>query len=171
MSTPRQITPLRSLQYDFATSIAQALWAKAKQITDYTNAAVPVGMLLYVYATQTNLPSLPDSKYWQLCDGSVVTNSLSPMVGQTLPDLRGVWLKHPAAGSSPFSTGGTTSVVLTHSHTGQTESASDRLTLTAKAGGDFASGGDHQHDIAVDLVGTFVLTPPTQLLQIYVRIV
>lgn len=173
MSAPRLPAPLRPLQYDFATSVAQALWSKAKDMTEHADAAMPIGAVMFMIATQPNLPNLPNPAYWQLCDGSVVTNTLSPMHGQTLPDLRNIFIKHPKLGDAALiSSGGDNTRSFNHNHTATTSPDTDRDVNTGvKHGEDVATGGIHNHIILPDLPLIYDITPQAQQVQIYVRIV
>jgi len=69
----------------------------------------PIGTICGWSDNITGTPSLPGS--WVLCDGSTVSDSESPLNGQTLPDLNGnnYFLR---AGSTSGGTGG----ALTHAH-------------------------------------------------------
>lgn len=48
---------------------------------------VPIGSIIPWNKDMTGVPSLPDN--WVECDGSTISNSNSPMDGQTLPNLNG----------------------------------------------------------------------------------
>lgn len=160
----------RDLEKDFSTSIAQALWLKASQNINSLNKAYPVGMLLFMVNSQSNLPATPNLGFWQLCDGSVVSNANSPLNGQTLPDLRNKFIRHPQAGDILFSTAGQDTVNLSHSHGGSTGSASDRNDFQLDNGGEVMEAGDHSHSIG-SAIGVVSTVPSYLELQCYVRIV
>lgn len=48
---------------------------------------VPVGGVIAWLSNITGVPNLPIG--WKLCDGTVVNDALSPMNGETIPDLNG----------------------------------------------------------------------------------
>lgn len=51
------------------------------------NHLVPIGAIIPWAKSFNNVPSIPDA--WLECDGSVISDSESPMNGETLPDLNG----------------------------------------------------------------------------------
>ena len=99
-------TRFADLEKDFNTTISQALWLKAAQNINSLDKAYPIGMMLFMINSQSNLPSTPDASRWQLCDGSVVSNANSPLNGETLPDLSNKFLRHPTALETPLTDGG-----------------------------------------------------------------
>jgi|TARA_R100000789_G_scaffold73271_1_gene68965 hypothetical protein len=48
---------------------------------------VPIGGMIPWLSNITGVPNLPVG--WKLCDGTAVNDALSPMNGQTIPDLNG----------------------------------------------------------------------------------
>lgn len=170
VSNSTNATKFRDLEKDFSTSIAQALWIKASQNINSLNKAYPVGMLLFSFNSQSNLPATPDTAFWQLLDGSVVTNPNSPLLGQTLPDLRNRFMRHPQAGDIVLSVGGQDSVNLSHSHGGSTGSADDRNDFQLDNGGEQYEAGPHSHSIGGAL-GVTSTVPAYLELQCYIRIV
>jgi hypothetical protein len=54
-------------------------------------AFVPIGEIIahYDYGIIT---TIPDAAHWQICDGAMIVNILSPFVGKTIPDLSGRYL-------------------------------------------------------------------------------
>lgn len=168
---PNKIEKFKALESDLSTSIAQALWQKAASICEYVSLSYPVGMLIFVNSSQAALPSLPDAKYWQYADGSVVTNTNSPLLGQTLPDLRGKFFKHPATGQIENVVEGADSAVLNHDHTGLTGFATDYDSVRLDNGGDKGQAiGSHQHTISNATI-TVDNIPAHFEVQVYVRIV
>lgn len=167
---PNTIQKFKDLEKDFGTSNAEALWKRAIQLMTYVEKSNPVGMLMFIHATQSNIPSLPDSQYWQLCDGSVVSNANSPMNGVTLPDLRDKFVRHPSSGEIQLSSGGQDIQSLQHNHGGFTGFTNPQEFLQMDNGGDRVETSNHRHTIGNDLGN--VTTVPTYLaLKVYVRIV
>lgn len=164
-------TTLRTFEVDFGTTIASAIWSRIIQGLNWYNDALPIGMLLNFYQSQTfaNGNPIPDPiGLWQFCDGSTVIEANSPLLGQTLPDLREKFLK---GGSTIGTLGGQLSINLTHSHGGATGFTDD---------GDFSSprldDGDenqehhnHAHAIGADL-GSQPTVPPYVDLQYFMKI-
>lgn len=168
---PNKIQKFKALESDLSTSIAQALWQKAAQICEYVNLSFPVGMLMYVNANQSALPSLPDPKYWQFCDGSTVVNALSPLNGQVLPDLRGKFFKHPATGQTTAVIAGNNSVALPHDHGGVTGVGTDWDSVRLDNGDERGQAiGGHTHTISA-VTPTFITIPAYLEVQVYIRIV
>lgn len=88
---------------------------------------VPVGGVVDWWRPAANDSEYPIPDGFQLCDGSVVTDPLSPYVGKNTPDLRGRMVR--GASGDELSTGGTTSNTVNfsqipaHSGTAQTSDA------------------------------------------------
>lgn len=159
------------MQTDFGTTVAQALWTNASKNINSLNKAYPIGMLNYFYATQPNMPALPDSRFWHLADGSTVSDTASPLFGQALPDLRQKFVRHPLSGDTPLSTGGGDFVGgLFHDHGGLTGVTNDRNDFQMDGGDELFEADAHQHTISADLHDSYATTPPYVELQIYVRI-
>lgn len=170
-SIPNKVEKFKELDSDLSTSIAQALWQKAAQVCEYVNLSFPVGMLMFFHGSQEGLPSFPDPKYWQYADGSVVSNSNSPINGQTLPDLRGKFFKHPATGQIALTYAGVDSIDFTHNHGGLTTSNTDVGNVRLDDGGDRGQAiGFHAH--VINNAPLIYSTLPAYLeVQVYVRIV
>lgn len=160
----------KDVEKDFSTSIAQALWFKQAVNLNSLDKSYPIGMLLFTVNSQSNLPATPSIGFWQLCDGGTVSNALSPLNGQTLPDLSNKFIRHPQEGDTVLSIGGSDSVDLSHSHGGMTGSTSDRNDFQLDNGGEVFEAENHAHTIAAAM--TSVPTVPAHIeLQCYVRII
>lgn len=170
-SIPNKVEKFKQLESDLSTSIAKALWLKAAQVCEYINLSYPIGMLMFFNANQSNLPAMPDPKFWQFADGSAVTNPLSPLYGQLLPDLRGRFFKHPATGASVLAYAGVDSIALPHSHGGITGIGTDWDSVRLDNGEERGQAiGGHRHGITSTTV-TVSTIPAYMELQVYVRIV
>jgi len=93
----------------------------AKEPSDFdVNASVlamipPIGAIIDYYRTDATI-DLPDN--WQVCDGAVISDSRSSMVGDNTPDLRGKFSRGKEDMSVMGSdSGGVDTVDLYHSHT------------------------------------------------------
>jgi hypothetical protein len=175
-SIPAKIQKFTALEMDFGTSVAQALWTKAAQLTEYVNRSYPIGMLLFYNASQSALNTLPDPKYWKYLDGTPVTNPLSPVNGATLPDMRGLFIKHPATGAPALVVAGANSVSLDHSHTGNTDYGSDWDSLHLHQAVIRTRGqaiGSHRHTMSgsIGSLGSVSTVPAYIELQVYMRVV
>lgn len=170
MANLTKVQKFSTLEKDFNTSVAEALWKKAIQTMNYIEKSYPVGMMLMFHATQSALPHVPDSKYWKECDGSVVSNANSPLNGVTLPDLRDKFFRHPSSGDTVMTSGGVNSVNLAHSHGGVTGTVDNRQ-FGQEDGDDHQDvSTPHAHSISSDM-GSVSTIPLYIALKIYIRIV
>ena len=161
----------RQFESDFGTSIAETLWKRMIDHQNWLNKAVPVGIVLFFYGSQTYADSDPIDQpnvNWQFCDGSAVVNSNSPLFGQNVPDLRELFLK----GSLSIGTlGGSDDVNLSHSHGGVTGATLDAEAVANTEGGADQGGPSlHTHSIPSALGITSKL-PPYVELQPFMRII
>lgn len=159
----------KDLEKDFATTVAQSLWQKASMAINAFDKCYPIGTVMYFYATQSALPSLPDVGHWQILNGGTVTDPNSPIFGQSLPNFGGYLIKHPANGQLDLVTGGVNSINLTHSHGGATGVTNDNDDFQLDNGGEREEAGPHFHPISSDL-STYNLIPEYVQLQCYIRI-
>lgn len=170
VTTPITVKKFRDVERDFGTSIAQALMQRAAQTINYLNASVPVGRLMVFHATQDSLPEMVDTQYWQLMDGSTVTNTLSPLLGTVLPDLRKRFLRQQVDAETNGSIGGSNTVDITHNHGGYTAYNDNRDDFQMDNGEERKEANLHRHQI---LSGSGVVStiPQYRELQIWIRIV
>ncbi len=174
MSLPVKVEKFTTLQKDFGTTIAVSLWKKAVQNMNYIEKSYPIGMILFVHATQDALPHLPDSKYWQELDGSTISNADSPMNGVTLPDCRNHFFRHPATGETVMTTGGANAVNLSHNHGGLSGLTDAREGLDLDDGGGDphrAEMSPHQHAIASGGSSSTSTIPQYIALKAFIRII
>jgi hypothetical protein len=168
---PNKIEKFKALESDLSTSVSKALWKKAVDLSHYVNLSYPIGMLLFINNSQAGLPTIPDPNYWQFADGSVVSNSDSPLNGQTLPDLRGKFFKHPANGQAQMVVAGQNSVALPHNHGGVTGTANDIDSVRLDDGTERGQAlGAHAHSISTS-TPIFNCIPAYLEVQVYIRIV
>ena len=162
---------LKTFEADFGTSIAQTLWQRIIDHLNWLNTALPVGSVLYFYASQTYANGSQiagPGPCWQLCDGAEITDPNSPLVGQFTPNMLGRFLK---GSETPDQIGGSDTVNLAHNHGGATGAIFDGEN-NFNSGGDNEQGGPsfHNHTISTDL-GVILRLPPYAELQPYMRIV
>lgn len=170
MAEPNKIEKFKTLETDFGTTIAEALWKRAAQHINYFNKCYPIGMLMLFHETQPNLPATPDTRFWKLADGTAVVNANSVLNGVVLPDLRDQFLRHPATGEVVLSTGGVSTVNLAHNHGGLTGVTDNRGAFNMDGGDERSAAAPHAHTIASDL-GVVSTLPLFIALKVYVRIV
>lgn len=172
MQLPVKPRKFITLNTDFGTSIAKALWFQAGQMIEYANQSYPLGMLMFFQADQPNMPaSTPDPKYWKYMDGTVVVNTDSPFNGLAVPDLRNKFIRHPISGEVVLSSAGSDTLNLTHDHGGVTGITDDSFLPHADNDTrDRPSPFRHAHTISNPSTVVSII-PPTRTVQIYMRIV
>ncbi len=158
---------------DFGTTAAQAIWRDIIRAMNWYDKCLPVGIIMSWYQSQRFADSgihpggdpIPfPSLDWKFCDGSIISEALSPLNGQNVPDFRNRFLKH---GSTIGSLGGNGNLDLRHYHTVASEPMRDAQRLDF--GGERGYAIDHYHTISTDL---FVANniPPYVYLQYYIKI-
>lgn len=165
-------TPLKSLEVDFSTSMAQGIWQRIGQLQNWLEKNVPIGIVMYfydstTYAGGTPIPD-PKSSNWLFCNGQQILNTNSPMYGQFTPDLRNYF---PRAGTPIGGTGGDVIHNIFHNHGGFTQSKTDLISgeYLTDGGEDVDQGGLHKHAITGAWF-TVIVLPPYIDLQPYMRI-
>lgn len=161
----------KTLEKDFGTSIAQALWLKAARSVNALDKCYPVGAVLFMFNAQDNLPAQPDPAYWQLMDGGTVINPNSPLLTQVLPNVDNLFIRHPKTSEVVFSVAGSNTINLGHNHSGETGYSNDRNDFQMDGGGERAEAENHRHTISSDLGATLDIIPLYTQVQCYVRIV
>lgn len=114
---------------------------------------VPIGGIVAWAKSLTGVPNLAEG--WVECDGSVLVDALSPLNGQTIPDLNGgIFLEGQATSGA---TGG--SATMAHTHTGTTaiESADPK---TSTDGGNNVSDDNHDHTFTTSAASNDENRPP-----------
>jgi len=168
-----------AIEKDFGTTISASLWQKIALHMTWFNLNVPVGMVMFFHGSQRladgtpgTLITQPFAGSWQYADGSTVSNSESPVDGQTLPDLRDLFPKH----STTIGTlGGSDTLDLEHFHANTVGFTDDKADFTARRSGidDFliSHGGPHRHTIGpLDNIGSVSKIPPFRSVQGFIRI-
>jgi len=141
-----------SLESDFGTTIASSIWLKIINNHAWVERNIPIGFLLPFHRDLQPVsgPALPDptSDIWQFCDGTVISDSDSPIDGQAVPDLRSSFLK--GTSGTQFVTGGQETISLFHDHiTGFTDNR--QPDTQADNNNDLQSGIVHNHPVTNDL--------------------
>lgn len=169
-TVPNQIVKFTELEIDAFSTIAQATWQKAAGIIEYANKSFPMGMLLFFYASQENLPEQPDPKYWKYCDGSTIVNANSIYNGVASPDLRGRFFKHPGTGDTFPILDGSDTINIAHDHGGFTGPGADFGETQLDNGEERAGAfGTHIHSIASSS-GVITIIPAYREAQVFMRI-
>lgn len=103
---PRQaIVPVVASRWaadaDRATKAERALTADRATVADRAPGELPVGGITMFHGDAEDLP--PN---WLICDGQSVDDPESPLNGQTVPDLRGLFVRGATSGGRLGATGG-----------------------------------------------------------------
>lgn len=166
----------KSIERDFGTTVAASLWSKIARHFSWYNLNVPVGLVMFFHGAQRladgtpgTLIDQPLAGEWQFMDGSVVSNSESPLDGETLPNLRERFPFHDS--STIGITGGSDVIDLAHTH--GIAVVNDRTDVSnlrsSDSDIDVAHGGLHTHPVGTDLTTVFK-RPRYQELQAFIRI-
>lgn len=108
---------------------------------------VPLGGIVAWAKSLSGVPNL--SEGWVECDGSVLVDALSPLNGQTLPDLNGD-NRFMRGASTSGGTGGSE----THIHTGSTGSQSSTRSDIATTGGATLSNAHVHNSLTINATST-----------------
>lgn len=171
---------LKALESDFGSTIAESIWRKVIQHINWMNAQFPIGMVMWFYQTTTTdafgnpspsglrVPAPPAT--WQLCNGGVVSNVNSPLLGVTLPNILERFPKGLPVGNSIGDIGGADSFVLAHNHGGAGSAVDGDFSAPRTDNDDEVRGYNfHTHPITTHSV-TVSRTPFFLELQPYMRI-
>ena len=161
---------LQSLESDFGSTIASSIWKKIVNNLQWAEKNTPVGTILFFHAEITEADGtpkdLPNSDLFLFCNGQVVNDSDSPLDGQTIPDLRDLFLK----GSDTIATvGGQSTINLAHNHSGNTGVTDDRGGFNADIGGTHTQGSPHRHSIDTRWSSSESIIPKYFTVQAYMR--
>jgi hypothetical protein len=164
---------LKQHEVDFGTTASENLVKRVVEFLNFVEKSLPIGIIIFVYQSMTdsngNQIPLPSSN-WKFCDGSLVTNTQSPLFNQHVPDLRGRYLKMSATNQPIGTLGGNSSVNLTHNHGGWVWHFTDlEGNWDTDNGSAMPQGDSHTHQIYNDL-GIYQLNPQHIVLQPYMRI-
>ncbi len=116
----------------------------------------PIGGIVAWAKTLSGVPNLAEG--WVECDGTVLVDALSPLNGQTIPDLNGgVFLEGQATSGA---TGG--SATMAHTHTGPT--GINSAATTVDNNGDLSttsvSPNPHTHTLTTSAASNDENRPP-----------
>lgn len=159
-----------SLEADFGTSIATSIWQKTINNHAWVERNLPIGFCLQLHRDiqPVSGPALPDpnSDIWQFCDGTLISDSDSPLDGVNVPDFRDKFLKHLTGG--PFTTGGSETVDLSHANAISFED-NRQPDFQADSDNEAPAGASHNHASSLDLSPTENIIPLNIRYHIYVR--
>jgi hypothetical protein len=169
---PPVYTPVHLEETDYKSSITQEVIRKLIHNSNFLQDLAPVGTIIFVNTNQLG-GGQPNSAFWQLCDGSEITNPQSPLrsVGLNLrrtPDLKDLYPRG-AEFSNTNPTAGSHNHNLSHSHSTGGASA-DGGGLKKK--GDRRRRNPHSHALAAQYNNPIVIEAPAYLYVVaYMKIV
>jgi hypothetical protein len=171
------MAPYVGLDDDLATFgavVSQELATQIKQNVDYLQKSIPIGMICPIMVHITGI-SLPDPNYWQLCDGSEITNPNSPCrstatTHRFTPNLTESFIRvfnATTAESGSFG-GQNQTTAFSHNHSGNTGIHSPPE--GAASNRNIYNVADHSHPIAADLTLDVDMQPPYYTVKYYMKI-
>lgn len=149
-----------------------AIFAKLAENLNYFIDSNQVGSVIWTLEGITGMPT-PNPKIWQACDGSMITEPNSPLLGQLTPPLANVggpgtgpYIKAVNTGIGLF--GGSNSMSLQHNHGGTVGPIGSGLDQ-ADQDDDLPIAAAHTHTIPSDLT-TYNVEPVHIHLKAYIKI-
>lgn len=161
---------LKALEADFGTSISASIWMKLINNQNWIEKSLPIGALLFFYNSQKKADSSaierPNANIWIELKGQTISDPNSILNGQTLPDLRDLFLK----GSNVQGTiGGQSTINIQHSHHGRTGYTDDRQEQNSHRGTDFQTGASHYHALSLEWSTAEPIIPKFFSMQTFMR--
>jgi hypothetical protein len=135
---------------------------------------IPIGAIIYLNDNQSQGVSI-NSQLWQICDGSEITNPLSPIRSlgifqNFVPDLRDKYIRG-ANDEVNNNSGGSHAHGLNHTHViGAGGGGGSGLDNETKGPGDQRHGPAHNHGLDEDLAITEIITPKFVYLNAYMKV-
>ena len=170
--TPPVYTPVHVEETNYLQPNNEETFKKLIRNNNFLQDLAPVGTIIFVNSNQLG-GGQPNSLYWQVCNGSEITNPNSPLrsIGLNLrftPDLRDRYARG-ALLSNTNPTGGSHNHNLSHQHTTGTASA-DGGGLRKK--GDRRRRNPHTHILNTQYNNPTVVEAPAYVYYIaYMKIV
>jgi len=151
---------IKAIEKDFGTTIAAAIWQKTINNHAWVERNIPIGFILNFHrdlqpVTGPPLPP-PDPDIWRFCNGSLISDSDSPLNGQNVPDFTTLFLK--GASGAEFLTGGQSNVSLQHTHV-ITQVDNRQPDFQGDDNDDLISGNLHGHPVTNDWAPTEDIVP------------
>jgi hypothetical protein len=171
--TPPVFTPVHEEETQYLRAIMEDTIRKMIQNNNFLLDLAPLGKIIFVNPNQLG-GGQPPSDFWQICDGSEITNPNSPLrsIGLNLRFTPNLKDRYPCGSVDAVSnpTGGTHTHFLNHSHTTGTASA-DGGGLRKK--GDRRRRNNHTHAIASQYPteGTVIEAPAYVYYIAYMKII
>lgn len=167
-------TPLDDIAADLGDLVSVELFAGIATNLNYLIDCVPPGKIAGIMYGLPGVPA-PDPKYWQLCDGSEITDADSPLRGGFTRDMAtaGRYLRGYDSIGNVGNTGGANTKNLQHNHTGATSiiAGIDPEQFKTDSDNDEFNGSPfHTHTVANDLGTAINFEPPHVRVLFYLKI-
>lgn len=172
ITTPPIFTPVHEEEFDYLEPVSEETMRKLILNSNFLLDLAPVGTIIFVNINQPGVTQ-PNSNYWQVCDGSQITNPNSPIrsIGLNLrytPNMKGLY---PCGAEfvKVNNTGGTHIHNLVHGHTTGGASAHGK---GLKKKGDRSRRNPHGHVLFDQYTAEYELVAPAYLYAVaYMKIV
>ena len=160
-------------QSEFGDLVSFELSTLLKLNIDFMQAFCPVGQVVPIMVGIVGVP-LPDSNFWQECNGSEIINPNSPLRTQGpiinyVPNLIDKFVRMPISfGQSGVNAGFNSTILFKHDHGG--------VTSVADPGNDIDDGStvqdavSHSHTVSMDFPNPVNMEPPFYTVKFYMRI-
>ena len=169
---PAIFSPMIDAEVEYARSVSEETVRKLVQNANMLGQLMPLGTIRAIALNQPGV-AVPSTTYFQLADGSEITNPLSILrsIGIALrftPDLKSKYIRGaPNAVSNVV--GGSASVNLAHMHGGFTGDLTG--SIVGQEGTEKTGRVTHNHPINPDLNASEPLEPSHQVVAFYMKIV
>ena len=120
----------------------------------------PIGAIIAWAKNLSGVPNLAEG--WVECDGTTLVDALSPLNGQTIPDLNGD-SQFIRGNSTSGGTGGAATQTTSLNHAGQVSSSAEVVQQHTVDGSNeiiHIGGGGVNVDILTDVTNSFAIIPP-----------
>lgn len=131
--------------------------------------SVKVGETAMFYFIDGVTPPL-DPTIWQECDGSLITDPNSPLVGQTTDDMRDRYLVGAADLGQIGNMAGSNTKDLRHDHTGFTQTIGTGGNLGDASSGAYSYLNNHRHTVNDDMSSTQDFQPAHFTIKHFLKI-
>lgn len=166
VTVPALFTPMFNSEFALDAPVSEEALRKLGQNINMLSVVACPGQIRLMLVNIPGVP-IPAADQFQLCDGSTIADSNSPLNGFTTPSFLGSYIITAAAQTTNNSVGAA-SINLEHKHVTLNFSYTNPDAIGAD--GDNLAVVTHNHAIADDLVSSFDLTPVYMAFAVYIKI-
>lgn len=169
---PPIFTPIVEEEVHYPHTVSEEVVRKLAHNMNLLGKLCPLGSIRAIQLNQHGVQA-PDPILLQLCDGSEITNPISPLrtVGlaqKFTPNMTGRMVRGaPDTVSNNF--GGNFTIDLSHDHNGNTGLSGG--SIKGEEGDEKTSRQNHRHPIVTDMSNVEPVNPCSQLLAFYMKVV